>query len=56
MAKDGTFTEIGNGRLDFPGIISAAEQSGVRHFFVEQDVSPDPLRSVATSIAYLRRH
>lgn len=56
MAKDGSFTEIGNGVLDFPGIISAAEQSGVRHLFVEQDVSPDPLRSVATSIAYLRRH
>ncbi|MBV8921323.1 sugar phosphate isomerase/epimerase family protein [Bradyrhizobium sp.] len=55
MATDGSFTEIGNGTLDFGDIIEAALQSGVEHFFVEQDVAPDPLRSIAVSIAYLRR-
>jgi sugar phosphate isomerase/epimerase len=55
MAADGSFTEIGNGTLDFADIIDAALQSGVEHFFVEQDVAPDPLRSIGASIAYLRR-
>ena len=55
MATDGSFTEIGNGTLDFVDIIDAALLSGVAHFFVEQDVASDPLRSIAASIAYLRR-
>jgi sugar phosphate isomerase/epimerase len=55
MARDGSFTEIGNGTIDFGAVIDAALQSGVQHFFVEQDVSPDPLRSIETSIGYLRR-
>lgn len=55
MAKDGSFTEIGNGTLDFPEIIEASLQSGVRHFFVEQDYSPDPMRSIRVSMAYLRQ-
>jgi sugar phosphate isomerase/epimerase len=55
MARDGSFTEIGNGTIDFGDIIDAALQSGVQHFFVEQDVAPDPLRSIETSISNLRR-
>jgi sugar phosphate isomerase/epimerase len=55
MAKDGSFTEIGHGTIDFADVIDAARQSGVEHFFVEQDVSPDPLRSIETSITALRR-
>ncbi|WP_051387041.1 sugar phosphate isomerase/epimerase [Bradyrhizobium sp. ARR65] len=54
VAKDGSTTEIGNGTLDFGQIIDASLQSGVQHFFVEQDYSPDPMRSIAASIAYLR--
>jgi sugar phosphate isomerase/epimerase len=54
MAKDGSFTEIGNGTIDFDGVIAASLQSGVQHFFVEQDVSPDPMQSIKTSIAYLQ--
>jgi sugar phosphate isomerase/epimerase len=53
MAKDGSTTEIGNGVLDFREIIDASLQSGVEHFFVEQDQSPDPMRSIAASIAFL---
>jgi sugar phosphate isomerase/epimerase len=55
MAADGSFTEIGRGTIDFDRIIDAALQCGVRHFFVEQDVSPDPLRSIEASIGFLRR-
>jgi sugar phosphate isomerase/epimerase len=56
MAKDGSFTEIGNGTIDFAAIIASALQSGVGHFYVEQDLSPDPLASIRTSIAHLRQY
>ncbi|MGY4429609.1 sugar phosphate isomerase/epimerase [Bradyrhizobium sp. F1.13.1] len=54
MAKDGSTTELGRGTIDFASILEAARQSGVRHVLVEQDVSTDPLRSIETSIAFLR--
>lgn len=54
MAKDGSTTEIGRGTIDFAGILEAASHSGVEHVFVEQDVSTDPLRSIETSITFLR--
>ena len=56
MATDGSFTEVGNGTLDFDEIIAASIAAGVRHFFVEQDYSSDPMRSIAQSIAYLQRY
>jgi sugar phosphate isomerase/epimerase len=56
MAKNGSFTEIGNGTLHFGDIIDAALQSGVQHFFVEQDISPDPLASIKSSMTYLRQY
>jgi sugar phosphate isomerase/epimerase len=56
MATDGSFTEIGNGTIDFDEIIVASIAAGVRHFFVEQDYSSDPMRSIAQSIAYLQRY
>jgi sugar phosphate isomerase/epimerase len=49
------FAEIGNGNLDFPKIISAAEESGCEWFIVEQDVCPgDPFESLATSFRHIR--
>jgi len=56
MAIDGSITEIGNGTIDFDEIIAASIAAGVRHFFVEQDYSSDPMRSIAKSISYLRRY
>jgi sugar phosphate isomerase/epimerase len=53
MASDGSFTEVGSGTIDFGAIIRAAMLGA--HFFVEQDVATDPMRSVAASIAYLKR-
>jgi sugar phosphate isomerase/epimerase len=53
----GVFCEIGNGVLDFKGIISAAEESGCEWFIVEQDVCPgDPFDSLTQSFNYIRAH
>jgi sugar phosphate isomerase/epimerase len=55
LGADGATVELGAGRLDFPAIVRTALAGGVRHLFVEQDDSADPLRSIATSLAFLRR-
>lgn len=48
--------EVGEGNLDWPGILSAARESGVRWYFVEQDVCQrDPFDSLAMSLRNLRR-
>lgn len=50
-----SFTEIGNGVLDFRSIIDAAEASGCQWFIVEQDSCPgDPFVSLAKSFNYIR--
>jgi sugar phosphate isomerase/epimerase len=47
--------EIGNGNLDWPAIIAAAEESGCQWFIVEQDVCPgDPFDSLRISFDYLQ--
>jgi sugar phosphate isomerase/epimerase len=56
MAMDGADTEIGNGTIDFGEIIVASIAGGVRHFFVEQDYSSDPMQSIKASISYLRHY
>ena len=48
------FTEVGNGVLDFKSIFAAAEKSGMQSFFVEQDVSKNPLESIQISIKNLK--
>jgi len=51
------FCEIGNGNLDFHGIIAAAEDSGCEWFIVEQDSTPgDPFDSVKISYDYIRKN
>jgi len=48
------FVEVGAGALDFPAILAAAREAGVRHYFVEQDYAPgDPVESLEKSYAYL---
>jgi len=45
---------VGSGNLDWPAIIAAAEESGVRTFVVEQDRDVrDPFASFAASFDYL---
>lgn len=48
------FTEVGNGTIDFKTIFANARLSGMKYFFVEQDVCPgSPFDSIAKSINYL---
>lgn len=49
------FTEAGNGTVDFAAILRQAPDSGVKHYFVEQDFTPgDPIESLRQSYEYLR--
>jgi sugar phosphate isomerase/epimerase len=49
------FAEIGQGNLNWPEIIEAAEASGCQWFIVEQDVCPgDPFESLAISFRFLQ--
>lgn len=50
------FKEVGNGTLDWPVILHAAEAAHVQHYFVEQDQTPgDPLASLRQSYDYLSK-
>lgn len=46
-------TEVGSGVIEFPRIIAAAAEAGVRHHFVEHDQPADPLSSIRASYTYL---
>lgn len=50
-----TITEVGNGVVDFKKILAASAIAGVKHIFVEQDMAADPIASIATSIANLKK-
>ena len=49
------FRELGAGSLDMARILAACAETGVDQCHVEQDQSPDPLASIAASVAWLRR-
>jgi sugar phosphate isomerase/epimerase len=50
-----TFRELGSGDLPLREILSAASQAGAKHYFVEQDFSSDPIRSLRQSYTHLRK-
>jgi sugar phosphate isomerase/epimerase len=51
------FTEVGSGVIDYKKIFNYAKQSGMKYFFVEQDMCPGaPLDSTAKSITYLKKN
>jgi len=51
------FTEVGSGIIDFKKIFSHAQLSGMKHFFVEQDVCPGaPIDSVKKSYQYTKKN
>lgn len=59
MAKtpNQTFTEVGNGSIDFKKIFAQAEKSGLDYFFVEQDTTPgNPYDSITQSINYIKKN
>ncbi|MGN7515868.1 MAG: sugar phosphate isomerase/epimerase family protein [Allomuricauda sp.] len=47
-------TSVGKGAMDIPAIVDAAQKSGVKHFFVEQDVVENPRVALKESIDYLK--
>lgn len=50
------FTEVGSGIIDFKAIFAHAKESGMQHFFVEQDICPgSPFVSIAKSYNYLKK-
>jgi sugar phosphate isomerase/epimerase len=49
------YKEVGNGTLDFAAILQAGAETGVQHYFVEQDQTPgNPVDSLRQSYQYLR--
>jgi sugar phosphate isomerase/epimerase len=59
MAKtpNQTFTEVGNGTIDFKKIFAQADRSGLDYFFVEQDSTPgNPYDSITQSINYIKKN
>lgn len=55
MAADGSTVELGAGTLRFEPIVRTALLAGASHLFVEQDDSPDPMKSIAASLRFLER-
>jgi sugar phosphate isomerase/epimerase len=54
VPKD-AFKEIGSGTIDIPTVLKAADAAGAKHYFVEQDQSPDPIASLKKSYSYLSK-
>jgi sugar phosphate isomerase/epimerase len=49
------FAEVGQGNLNIPEILTAAEAAGCQWFIVEQDTCPsDPFECIARSLGYLK--
>lgn len=46
------FQEVGNGILNMKRIVNVASKHGVTQFHVEQDQSPDPIKSIGQSSQY----
>ncbi len=55
MAASQYITEIGNGNINFDGIIETADRIGVKYYVVEQDTCPgDPFDSLRISRDYIK--
>ncbi len=51
-----TIADVGSGDvIDWKRIFAHASEAGIRHYFVEHDVSKSPFETLATSYAYLRQ-
>ena len=51
-----TFKEVGNGVIDWPKVLKAADAAGVQHYFVEQDQTPgDPIESLKQSYQFISK-
>ena len=50
-----TLTEVGNGVVDFKHAFAAAQTAGLKYFFVEQDMAPEPIENITTSFQNLSK-
>ncbi|MEP7258754.1 MAG: sugar phosphate isomerase/epimerase family protein [Flavitalea sp.] len=56
-AEPHSFTEVGNGAIDFKKIFAQSKKSGMTNFFVEQDkCAGSPFDSISKSIAYIKKN
>jgi sugar phosphate isomerase/epimerase len=55
LGADGSTVEVGSGVLNMERIVRTAVLAGVRHLFVEQDNSTDPLASIGSSFRFLKQ-
>ena len=55
LGADGSTVEVGGGVLNMERIVRTAVLAGVRHLFVEQDNSTDPLASIGSSFRFLKQ-
>lgn len=52
-----SFTEVGNGIINFKEIFKYKNLAGMKYFFVEQDICPgDPFVSIKESIDYIKKN
>jgi sugar phosphate isomerase/epimerase len=52
-----SFTEVGNGTIDFKNIFAHKAAAGMKYWFVEQDRCPgSPFDSITKSIAYIKQN
>ncbi len=52
------FTELGNGIIDYPKLLSAINKAGLEHFYIEQDsnYSINSLESAMSSASYFKKN
>jgi sugar phosphate isomerase/epimerase len=53
-SPSGDFATVGQGALDFPKLLAAAEKAGVEHYYVEYDRADDPIQVIRDSYSYLK--
>ena len=50
------YAEVGEGNLNWPSILAACKEAGVRWYIVEQDICPgDPFKSLEISFNNLKK-
>ncbi len=55
MDAAGNIVEVGKGGFNLKRIFDNAKESGMHHFFVEQDGAPKPFENIATSYSNIRK-
>ena len=59
LHSDGTpdYAELGQGNMNWEGILECAAKAGVKYYVVEQDVCPgDPFESLKISSEYMHKN